>query len=249
METRAAPRGYRERIYRSYVSAGASSELSYDEREYRAQGAAIHARVRRWLPADRAAPVLDIGCGPGFFLCLLERLGYTDVTGVDLSPEQVALARRNCGRATVVLGDALEVLAANPGRFALVTGFDFVEHFSKDELFPLLEAVAAALRPGGRVILQTPNAASPFGSMLRYGDLTHEIAFHPHSLGHALRMAGLGDIEFAECGPRVHGVRSLLRAVVWKGIRAGLVLWNLAETGNTGGGVYTRVFTATGRKP
>lgn len=243
-------RAYREQIYGTYVSMEASVRgLSHSPAEYDAQAAAIHARVRRWLPADRAAPVLDIGCGPGYFLYLLHRLGYTDVTGVDLSEEQLALARRSSPRAALVHGDARDVLAANPGRFALITGFDFIEHFGKDELFPLLRSVSAALRPGGRLVLQTPNAASPWGLMVRYGDLTHELAFEPHSLAYALRMAGFTDVETRECGPHPHGLKSLVRTVLWQGIRGALAFWNLVETGSAGGGVYTRVFTAAARKP
>lgn len=245
-----AGRGYRDTIYESYVSQKLSREnVRHTDADYEAQAVAIRSRVGRWLPEDRAAPVLDIGCGPGFFLYVLEKLGYGDVTGVDLSPEQVALAREHCPRARVVLGDARELLAANPGRFALITGFDFIEHFGKDELFPLLGLVAAALRPGGRLILQTPNAESPWGLMHRYHDLTHELAFDAHSLAHALRLAGLGEVEARECGPYVHGVKSLVRKVLWQGIRAGLAAWNLVETGSVGSGVYTRVFTVAARKP
>ncbi|HEX8903434.1 MAG TPA: hypothetical protein VF771_01190, partial [Longimicrobiaceae bacterium] len=103
--------------------------------------------------------------------------------------------------------------------------------------------------PGGRLVLQTPNAASPWGLMIRYGDLTHELAFEPRSLAYALRHAGLRDVEIRECGPYVHGLRSLVRVGVWWLIRAGLRVWNLAETGSDQGGVYTRVFTAAALKP
>ena len=243
-------RAYREAIYESYVSKKLSRDnIQYTPGGYEAQAVAIRSRVGRWLPADRAAPILDIGCGPGFFLYLLDKEGYTDVTGVDLSGEQLALAKANCPRAKLVHGDARELLAQNPGRFELVTGFDFIEHFGKDELFPLLELIAAALRPGGRLVLQTPNAESPWGLMHRYHDLTHELAFDPHSLGHALRMAGFADVEARECGPYVHGVKSLVRSVLWQGIRGALAAWNLVETGSVGSGVYTRVFTAAARKP
>jgi len=249
MASQTDARAYREQIYASYVSSKASSEYTHTPAEYEAQGAAIHARVGRWLPEDRSAPILDIGCGSGFFLRLLHKLGYTDVTGVDLSEEQVELARRASPSATVLRADARQVLADNPGRFALVSGFDFVEHFGKDELFPLLESVYGAMRPGGRLLLQTPNAASPWGLMVRYGDLTHELAFDPRSLGYALRKVGFGDVEAREVGPFVHGLKSLVRVALWQVMRGGMAAWNLVETGTTGGGVFTRVFMAAARKP
>lgn len=57
-------------------------------------------------------------------------------------------------------------------------------------------------------------------------------------------MAGFGDFEVRACGPVVHGAVSLIRRLLWIVIRAGLALWNLAETGSRGSGVYTRVFLA-----
>ena len=242
-------RAYRGKIYATYNSHQASSAHTHTPAEYASKAADLRVRVGRWLPADRAAPILDIGCGAGYFLHLLTGMGYTDVTGVDLSPEQVPHARAAAPGANVIHGDALELLATSPGRFALISGFDFVEHFGKDEVFPLLDLLFAALRPGGVLLLQTPNAASPFGGMLRYGDLTHEIAFSPHSLAHALRMSGFEDVESRECTPRVHGPASAVRRVLWGAIRAGVAAWNLVETGSPQGGVYTRVFVAAARRP
>ena len=63
-------------------------------------------------------------------------------------------------------------LHARPQRFDLVTGLDIVEHFTKDEVLDFLDACREALRPGGRLVLQTPNGESPFGGAVRYGDFT-----------------------------------------------------------------------------
>jgi len=43
---------------------------------------------------DRSARILDLGCGHGAFIYFLREAGYTDVVGVDKSPEQVAEAKR-----------------------------------------------------------------------------------------------------------------------------------------------------------
>jgi 2-polyprenyl-3-methyl-5-hydroxy-6-metoxy-1,4-benzoquinol methylase len=102
------------------------------ERDYQDWARATGARVSAWLPADRGTPILDMGCGPGYFLYLLETLGYTEVTGVDIGPEQVSLARRRCPRSRIIESDAREVLAQNPGHFGLITAFDFIEHFKKE---------------------------------------------------------------------------------------------------------------------
>ena len=198
---------YRQCIYDQYLSkevrpGGQPSSA----KEYQRWADATEARLRGWLPADRHTPVLDLGCGPGNFLFLMEKLGYTNLTGVDLSGEQIEMARQWCPRATLIHGDVKEFLAENPDKFGLITGFDIIEHFTKSEIMPFIKQIARALSTGGRLILQTPNAESPWGLMHRYGDFTHEIAFTPRSLEHVLRMNGF--TGFASAGVRTSRPRN-----------------------------------------
>jgi len=84
---------------------------------------------------------------------------------------------------------------------SLITGFDIVEHFYKDEVLRFLDAAFAALKPGGRLILQTANADGPWGAQHRYGDFTHEVGFNTNSLGRLLRLTGFESVASRECGP------------------------------------------------
>ncbi len=237
--------GYRERIYRHYVSRGGSGAAP-DARATARRGRYLRRVLAGWLPADRGAQVADLGCGSGDLLACLQGLGYRRLYGVDASREQVELARRHLPE--VVHGDFLELLPDLAGRFDLVTSFDVVEHLDKDQVLAFLDGCHCALRPGGRLILQTPNAESPWGSDVRYGDFTHETCFNAHSLGWLLELCGFRDIAARETGPRPLGLKSLVRTLLWQAIRLGLGIWNLAETGTIGSGVYTRVFLITGVK-
>jgi SAM-dependent methyltransferase len=240
---------YRQCIYDQYRSMKIEPDgRASSPKEYQDWAAAIEARLQGWLPADRHTPVLDMGCGPGNFLFLMEKLGYTNLTGVDLSAEQIEMARQWCPQAKLIQADIKEFLAGNPGRFGLIVGFDIIEHFSKNEILPLIEQIAIALSAGGRLILQTPNAESPWGLMHRYGDFTHEIAFTPHSLEQLLRLKGFAGFQTRECGPYAHGIKSLVRLLLWRLIRFGLHIWNLAETGGADSGIYTRNFILTAIK-
>jgi len=166
---------------------------------------------------------------------------------VDIAPDQVALARQV---ATVDQGDLLSWLAERPERFDLLIGLDIIEHFARDEALRFLELAYASLKPGGRLVLQTPNADSPFGLQVRYGgDITHEWAYNVDGLARLLRRAGFVAIEAREQGPVPWGYSlvSTARFLVWRLIRAGLQLWNLAETGATLP-VLTRVFLIKGDK-
>ncbi|MFH1881790.1 MAG: class I SAM-dependent methyltransferase [Planctomycetota bacterium] len=238
---------YRAKIYAHYSAHTCISGQTPDKYSFEQWAAAARWYIRGWLPEDKSVPILDLGCGAGYFLWMAQDCGYTNLAGVDLSPEQVALARQACPKAHIVLGDAQEVLAQS-SRYGLITGFDLIEHLRKDELLSLLELVYQSLRPGGRVIFQTPNAESPWGMKIRYGDLTHELAVSPKGLQSLLYLIGMTDYEARECGPYPHGVVSFSRYLLWRVLHSSLAFWNLVETGDKGSGVYTRVFIATAQK-
>lgn len=238
---------YREIIYSRYTSQYMAEYLVFDQSRYEKEAVSLQNRLEQWLPADKDANILDVACGAGQFLYFLNKKGYVNVAGVDVSPEQVEISRNVCSN--VVLTDALAYLTEHKNAFDLITGFDVIEHFHKSELFPILDAMHAALKPGGRLILQTPNAESPWGMKVRYGDLTHELAFEPSVLRRTLAAAGFFSYEARECGPFVHGFKSFIRCGVWQILRQFLKLWNLAEVGNAGSGIYTRVFIAKADKP
>ena len=109
--------------------------------------------------------------------------------------------------------------------------------------------IMTALRPGGRLILQTPNAESPMVGAVAYGDFTHEWFFTPASLADLLRLSGFEQYEARPSAPYAHGLKSAVRRILWNGVRAGLALWNLVEVGHRSSGIYTRVFVATAVKP
>lgn len=240
---------YRAKIYAHYSVHTSISGQTPDKYSYEHWAAAARWYIRGWLPEDKSTPILDLGCSAGYFLWMAGKCGFADLTGVDISPDQVTLAKQACPKAQIIMADVQEVLAQSPSHYGLITGFDFIEHLRKDELFPVLDIVYTALCPGGRVIFQTPNAESPWGMKIRYGDFTHELAVSPQGLQSLLAVVGLGDYQARECGPYPHGFVSAVRYLLWNVLHAGLGFWNLVETGDKGSGVYTRVFIATARKP
>ena len=237
---------YRTRIYKEYASRMQDASSVFDEAEAARWGQAYDTFLKGWLPENKDAAILEVGCGGGKLLYFLKSRGYSHLQGVDISPEQVALARQVSK--DVVEADAIKFLESHKARHDLIIGLDIVEHFRKDEVLRFLDACHAALKPGGRLILQTPNAESPWGTHHRYNDFTHEVGFNPNSLERLLALVGFSDIMAREAGPVVHGAFSLGRYVIWKIIRAGLSIWNLAETGSKGSGIYTRVFLMTGKR-
>jgi 2-polyprenyl-3-methyl-5-hydroxy-6-metoxy-1,4-benzoquinol methylase len=238
--------GYRDRIYSKY----ADTHVGWQDTSssvYRRWANHAAAHLRGWLPQEKGATCLDLGCGPGNVLYMLRELGYSNTAGVDISEAWMPVARQICPNVTQ--GDAIEYLQERHQQFDLITAFDLIEHLRKDQVLDFLDLLYQALRPGGSIILQTPNAESPWGCMHRYHDLTHELAFDPRSLAHCCRLSGFERFQAREIGPYVHGIPSLARKVIWSTIRIGLMVWNLAEAGSRGSSVYTRVFVARAVRP
>lgn len=237
---------YRTRIYERYASGFQSAPETFDVEAADRWGRAYRHYLRGWLPDSKDARILEVACGGGKLLHFFLAAGYRNVHGVDVSPEQVALARQVTPN--VVQANVLEYLSDHAGEFDLIIGLDIVEHFHKDEALRFLDLCLAALNPVGRLVLQTPNGESPWGTHHRYNDLTHEIGFNPNALSRLLVLVGFKPAEVREMGPVPFGysIVSTLRWCVWQTIRAMLKVWNVVETGNTGSGVFTRVFLVSG---
>ena len=239
-------RDYRRRIYAGYGRTIQDAPDGFDDKGARRWSAARDWYLRGWLPQDKRARIADLACGRGWLLFYLKGKGYQEIHGVDISPDQVRASRQVTP--SVVHGDVISFLTDNPRRFDLLIGFDIVEHLYKDEALRFLDSAYNALRDDGRLVLQTPNAASPWGGAVQYGDFTHEVGYSPAGLSRVMRLAGFADIECRECDPPRAGysASSAIRAALWQCIRLSLSACNIIETGSRGDGVWTRVFLASG---
>jgi SAM-dependent methyltransferase len=148
----------------------------------------------------------------------------------------------------VVQANALEFLQEHTGEFDLIIALDVIEHFHKNEVIHFVDAYCQVLRPHGRLIIQTPNADSPFVITHRYNDFTHEVCFNLNVLSRLIRVCGFTEIEGREQGPVTYGYLSSIRWFLWKFIRLLMLAYNLIETGSPGRGILTRVFIVSGIK-
>ena len=228
----------RDRLYASYATnhagvVGAESQVHGFRRD-----------VLPHVPQDRNVRILDIGCGQGAYVGQLLSLGFEQTRGVDVSPEQVKIARES-GLTQVTLGDYRDSL--NVTDWDVVIATDFFEHLTRTDALQAMELIRRALRPAGLLILRVPNAGSPFGGILRYGDLTHETSFTARSLSQLGAATGFAQIEAYACAPPVHGVRSAVRAGVWWVVSALIKTSLVAETGQVRGHIVTQNIVAVMR--
>jgi 2-polyprenyl-3-methyl-5-hydroxy-6-metoxy-1,4-benzoquinol methylase len=185
-------KAFRDRVYASYFTSTYAPANAVDDDAYRQSAAVLRRLVLPWIAPQRGAAVLDVACGVGFTVEMLRQAGYSDVSGIDGSAEQVEVARRR--GLPVTHEDAFEHLAAKREAYETILAFDFLEHLDRDELLRFLDLARGALRPRGRLVVKTPNASSPLAAHLRWIDLTHENLFTERSLRAAFITCGLSPV-------------------------------------------------------
>lgn len=164
----------------------------------------VRERLRVYLADVGAlAPpgrVLDLGTGRGEWLGLLVE-AEIDGYGVDTNAEAVERCRQR--GLDVVHADAVQHLATVPeASLAAITGFHFAEHISFDGLIDVVDHAMRALRPGGLLILETPNPMNVVvGAATFYLDPSHERPLHPLLMEFLLSARGYGDVELRYLHP------------------------------------------------
>ena len=95
--------------------------------------------------------ILDLGSGTGWMSNILS--AYGEVTGVELSADAVEKARKNFPQATFYSGDFFTI--DFPKQFDFIVVSEVLEHFEDQKA--LVARIAELLRPGGAVVITTPN--------------------------------------------------------------------------------------------
>ena len=152
------------------------------EEQFRGSRDDIFNRLKVYLPLIEEAkvgtpdlPFLDIGCGRGEWLELLQNSGYA-ARGLDINRSMIEQCRSRGLEAFET--DALSFLRTLPdASLGAVTGFHIIEHLPLEVLIKLLDETVRVLKTGGIVIFETPNPENILvSSHTFYLDPTHR---HP----------------------------------------------------------------------
>jgi SAM-dependent methyltransferase len=182
---------------------------------------AVRGYQRRYVAVfGTGARVLDLGCGPGVFLDLLREAGRRGV-GLERSPAEAARARARGHE--VIEQDALSYLAGQREAFDGAFCAHVIEHLAAPEAVELLRGLHRALRPGGRLVLVTPDVRDLEVLTERFWlDLTH---VRPYPIPLLVGLLGQLGFQVVRAGNDEHSGRGsswrgLLRRL-WRALRFG----------------------------
>lgn len=150
--------------------------------------------VQALLQAYPNAQAVDLGCGRGEWLELMAETGY-DIQGVDLDEGMLeACHQRGLNAQT---GDAIQHLQTlHDQSQTVVSAFHLVEHMPFDQLQELVMQAMRVLKPGGLLIMETPNPENlVVGTSNFYVDPSHEKPIPPLLLSFLAEYAGFFQVK------------------------------------------------------
>jgi SAM-dependent methyltransferase len=145
---------------------------------------------------------LDVGCGPGTLIGLLAERFIS--TGIDISTSEIDYARRVYeSESKRFFAVSVRGLPDDCRDYDVATVVEVIEHLAPAELDDVLRATIERLRPGGKLVVTTPNfrSAWPLVQMLvsRFGGLNyapqHVNRFTPRRLRQLLCDLGLKEVR------------------------------------------------------
>lgn len=188
--------------------------------------------VGRFLPPNKDAVVIDVGCGAGIMLEWLHKRGYSKAVGIDPDEGQIAFCRE-LGLPAEQAADSAEWLANK--RADMLICKDILEHIPQEQVRAILAAAKKTLGEGGVLYIAVPNAASSFASLWRYLDVTHLRSYGVHSLRLELECAGFQVVAVRDDDTWVVGsVAGLFRLALRTVFRSVRRLQSIAEFGDDG---------------
>jgi O-antigen chain-terminating methyltransferase len=194
----------------TYINEGEHSldafYVAFEDR-FRGLREEITERLEVYLPRVASAdvgtqesPILDVGCGRGEWLDLLQQSGYI-ARGIDINRVMVEQCRAKGLEVAEV--DVFAYLKSLPeASLGAVTGFHIIEHLPFLQLRNLFDEVLRVLKPGGLAVFETPNPQNLLvGGCDFYSDPTHQRPLYPETIQFMMSYQGFLNVELLYLNP------------------------------------------------
>ena len=188
---------YREELFRNYRKSHnqfSGLDFSNVEKFYYDYYYTYYKKI--FDKFDKSSKILEIGCNMGSMINILhEEGGFSDLTGIDLSIDDLEIAKSRCSN-TIKLecADAFTFLQGKEGLYDIIYSKAVFEHIEKSKITELIQLCKKALKINGVLIVEVPNMDWIYASHERYMDFTHEVGFTKESLGQVFRNE-IGNVE------------------------------------------------------
>lgn len=195
------PHAFVKEVYRRMAlrHVAAQSQVSWADMESQSKVTQAVHELRDLLPANKDAAILDIGFGSGWFLAACLKLGYRELSGADFGIAHKDYIRTWSERPIQLheIDDNIgNFLADREERYDFIHLSHVIEHIPKYSLLWVMDALYRALRPGGMLMLRTPNMEGPCANSSLYVTLAHEYGFCGSNLESLLDICGFDDVRF-----------------------------------------------------
>lgn len=203
-------------LYDTYASQTGAENLDHMRDVRRI---AEHFR-RRILPTFsigvelQKCSIFEFGAGWGRNLLAMAELGVSELYGIDISEEQVAIGRRlGLNKLELITPGSPLPASVTQSQYDVVLAIDVLEHLDLDALYNFSRLVRKILKPNGLLIVQVPNGLAPFNPIIS-GDLTHLRGFTLASLRQLLVLSGTEPIHLAGIPFPGQGALHAMRAFI-----------------------------------
>lgn len=217
---------YRKAFYEDYHSTQSGRRSHRDiEAQILEEKRRFRVEVLKLLKnVDKNDWILDLGCGNGSLLQMLHDDGYEKLTGIDISKEQVVIAKSRTNL-DIRCSDAETFLKSVEVSYQCIMAMDVIEHLDKNELLQLIQLLYQKLNPGGIAIFRTPNMDGLHSNSYAYGDYTHECLLNPSSAKQLGLVAGFRVVEIYESNMATSNfLKEIMRKILFAFIKFRLKL-------------------------
>lgn len=118
---------------------------------YTARRRILASLIERTVRPPANARILEVGCGTGHNLKMLERFGTVD--GIEIDKAARTVAEKRLGR-SISSARLPELKGIKRSHYDLVAALDVVEHIDDDR--STIDALASCLKPGGKLLVTVP---------------------------------------------------------------------------------------------
>lgn len=191
MDKNSAYRKTKSQIFNRYIDNLFNLSHSTDKilSEYKDYARYFRANYLKYLPHNKKAKILEIGCGLGHFQYFLRMEGYQNLRGIDISEQEIEFCL-NQGF-NVKKADALSFITACREKFDVIIFDDIIYYFTRDDVVVLLKNIHRVLNDQGKCFIKTLNMSNPItASNSNFRDFATEFNYTEESLKQICLLSG-----------------------------------------------------------